>query len=117
VQRAGEVVYLPAGWAHSTLNVGETIAIGEQRSFAARDRYAMAKRTLDSINNTDNYKALKDFSLGRAHIAIERFDDLKLLVNKHGQFEKSFKEFRRFLVGDLQQKRNRFFFSAKIRSN
>ena len=31
LQRAGDVVYLPAGWKHATLNVGETIAVGEQQ--------------------------------------------------------------------------------------
>ena len=30
VQQAGEIMYLPAGWAHSTLNLGETVGVGGQ---------------------------------------------------------------------------------------
>jgi quercetin dioxygenase-like cupin family protein len=30
VQRAGEVIYLPAGWKHLTVNVGEAIGVGSQ---------------------------------------------------------------------------------------
>ncbi len=38
LQRAGQVVYLPDGWSHLTINVGETIAFGGQSSFSAVDR-------------------------------------------------------------------------------
>ena len=31
IQRAGEVIYLPDGWGHATLNVGLTLAVAAQR--------------------------------------------------------------------------------------
>ena len=38
LQLAGDVLYLPAGWSHTTLNVGETVAVGEQHAWPARER-------------------------------------------------------------------------------
>eukprot|EP01049_Picozoa_sp_SAG25_P023577 SAG25_NODE_10122_length_345_cov_0.841463_1_plen_114_part_11 len=29
-QRAGEILYLPAGWTHATQNVGEAVGVGGQ---------------------------------------------------------------------------------------
>ena len=31
VQEAGEIVYVPEGWNHATTNVGQTIALAQQR--------------------------------------------------------------------------------------
>lgn len=41
VQRAGQVVFLPAGWSHQTINIGETIAVGGQASLPALERYGL----------------------------------------------------------------------------
>jgi hypothetical protein len=38
VQGRGEVLYLPSGWKHLTLNIGETIAVGGQAAYSAEDR-------------------------------------------------------------------------------
>ena len=32
IQRAGDVVYVPAGWYHATVNLGDTIAVAQRRS-------------------------------------------------------------------------------------
>lgn len=37
-QSAGEVVYLPPGWKHLTLNVGETVGVGGQAVYGADQR-------------------------------------------------------------------------------
>lgn len=38
LQNPGDVVYLPSGWSHLTVNVGETIAVGGQASYSAAER-------------------------------------------------------------------------------
>jgi len=38
VQRAGQVLYLPNGWVHQTHNMGQTVAVGGQASWAASER-------------------------------------------------------------------------------
>lgn len=40
VQKAGELVYLPALWSHLTMNIGETLGVGAQ-SFMDKDRFWM----------------------------------------------------------------------------
>jgi hypothetical protein len=37
-QRAGEVMYLPPGWKHLTLNIGETVGVGGQAIYGADQR-------------------------------------------------------------------------------
>ena len=41
VQHGGDVIFIPAGWIHSTLNIGETIGVGGQIEWTpqARDQY------------------------------------------------------------------------------
>ena len=39
IQRAGDLLYLPASWSHLTLNVGEAIGIGGQTALPADKRY------------------------------------------------------------------------------
>eukprot|EP01035_Chromulina_nebulosa_P020454 gene20454-26540_t len=38
LQEEGSIVYLPTGWSHMTLNIGETIGIGGQAAFISTDR-------------------------------------------------------------------------------
>jgi hypothetical protein len=57
VQRAGDVVFLPARWSHLTINIGETIAIGGQASLGASQRYSSAIEVLKQ--HPQNYEALK----------------------------------------------------------
>lgn len=37
VQRAGDVLYVPAGWYHATINLGDTIAVAQRRSIYPTD--------------------------------------------------------------------------------
>lgn len=37
-QERGEVVYLPPGWKHLTLNLGECVGVGGQAPYHSRDR-------------------------------------------------------------------------------
>ena len=37
-QKEGDVVYIPAGFSHQTINIGDTIAIGGQASYPADKR-------------------------------------------------------------------------------
>ena len=32
IQRAGEAIYIPAGWHHAVVNIGETVALAVQKS-------------------------------------------------------------------------------------
>eukprot|EP01052_Picozoa_sp_SAG31_P023429 SAG31_NODE_1930_length_6881_cov_6.976998_10_plen_176_part_00 len=36
-QRPGELFYLPASWAHQTLNIGGSVGVGAQSVFASRE--------------------------------------------------------------------------------
>lgn len=38
IQKPGEVMYLPAGWKHMTMNVGEAVGVGGQAAYDARRR-------------------------------------------------------------------------------
>ena len=46
MQRAGDVLYLPASWSHLTLNVGAAIGIGGQTALPAEKR--CSTHTLES---------------------------------------------------------------------
>ena len=39
IQNSGEVVYLPAGWAHLTVNLDEVIGAGARRIFGLGTSY------------------------------------------------------------------------------
>lgn len=69
LQRAGDVVYLPAGWKHATLNVGETLAIGEQRAYAARERYQQSISAL--VSSPRDVEALHGAGIAAAHAGFE----------------------------------------------
>ena len=40
VQEAGDVLYLPEGWVHQTVNVGEAIGIGAQSIWNQMTRWS-----------------------------------------------------------------------------
>ncbi|KAJ1459624.1 hypothetical protein M885DRAFT_46804 [Pelagophyceae sp. CCMP2097] len=69
VQNAGDVVYLPAGWKHATLNLAETIAVGEQASYPAQERLATALGALRL--NPHDVEALHGAGVATAHRAFE----------------------------------------------
>eukprot|EP01038_Epipyxis_sp_PR26KG_P012367 gene12367-16590_t len=78
LQMPGDVLYLPDGWHHMTINIGETIAIGGQSSFPARSRYKLAEKILSLYPNS--FEANKDMALGLAHITIEDSNHIKSLL-------------------------------------
>jgi ribosomal protein L16 Arg81 hydroxylase len=43
VQEAGDTMYLPAGWSHLTVNIGETIGIGGQAALPATQRFFVSE--------------------------------------------------------------------------
>ena len=46
VQHAGELLYIPEGWQHATVNIGEAVAVGEQTGVVDEDAmYETARRT------------------------------------------------------------------------
>jgi hypothetical protein len=57
VQRPGEVLFVPDRWAHMTLNLGETVAIGGQELLRDDVRVDGAHKAL--AVNPLNYEALK----------------------------------------------------------
>jgi hypothetical protein len=69
VQQPGDVIFLPRGWSHMTMNVGEAIGIGGQAALPAIDRTKMARRTLQQ--HPTNFEALKASALGMAHLALD----------------------------------------------
>lgn len=75
LQESGDVLYLPKGWVHMTMNIGETIGIGGQAAFTAVERYEHAIEVLST--NPNNYDGLKAASLGLAHFADEESNRLK----------------------------------------
>ena len=46
VQRAGEAIYIPAGWLHATLTLGETTGVGGQAHWPAAARRDAANAVL-----------------------------------------------------------------------
>ena len=72
VQRRGDVLYLPRGYSHATLNVGETIGLGGQAAFVAERRLAFARGVLE--HRQDNFEAQKAAGLALAHMAAYQDD-------------------------------------------
>jgi tetratricopeptide (TPR) repeat protein len=57
VQVPGEILYLPAGWAHQTINIGEAIGFGSQTPHDLAHKAALADRALQ--RSPHNVQALK----------------------------------------------------------
>eukprot|EP01034_Spumella_vulgaris_P024386 gene24386-30728_t len=98
VQRPGEVLFVPDRWAHMTINIGETIAIGGQELLKDETRIDGAQKSL--ARNPLNYEALKDLGLTESNsatgITIQRrhnlvtFRDTELILlsNREDLYEK-----------------------------
>ena len=39
-------MYVPAGWSHQTMNIGEAIGVGAQRVFGGKDKLNVADEAL-----------------------------------------------------------------------
>lgn len=69
LQRASDVVYLPAGWKHATLNVGDAVAVGRQDAYRAEERY---DRMLHALRESPrDIEALHGAGVAAAHLAFE----------------------------------------------
>ncbi len=49
LQAPGDVLYVPRGWTHATLNVGEALAVGAQAQWPAADRLRRARAVLACV--------------------------------------------------------------------
>lgn len=75
IQEAGDIMYLPSMWTHTTLNIGDTIAIGGQQSLVDHERFTIAKNVYQI--NPDNFEALKDIGLSYFNSASNQQEILK----------------------------------------
>ena len=69
VQRPGDIIYLPEGWAHMTINIGEAVGIGGQSSMNIDDRLSVGLKAV--ARNADNFDGHKFAALALAHKALE----------------------------------------------
>ena len=67
-QYPGQILYLPAGWSHLSINIGESIAFGAQRSQSASEKAAQADSAL--LRSPRNAEALIQKALSTAHLAM-----------------------------------------------
>ena len=44
VQQAGDVLFIPAGWAHATINLASTVAVGGQGDLGTMPGSSLATR-------------------------------------------------------------------------
>jgi len=68
VQRAGQVLYLPAGWKHATVNLGEAVGVGGQVAFDDAARLAQSLAVL--ADAPEDLWALKGAGLGLVQQAL-----------------------------------------------
>ncbi len=61
-QLPGDVMYLPAGYKHATLNIGETLAAGCQGVYPSNERLSQCKSVLKQVPN--DVECLKGYALG-----------------------------------------------------
>ena len=78
VQRPGDILYLPAGWLHQTLNIGETIGIGLQSVFDSTERYTLFTRVLKHSPN--NFDAMRNAGISAAYLAMEEETRVKMNI-------------------------------------
>ena len=70
LQAPGDVLYVPRGWTHATLNVGEALAVGEQAQWPAADRLRRARAVL--ARAPDDVRALHSFGVAAAGAEINQ---------------------------------------------
>ncbi len=61
-QLPGDVMYLPAGYKHATLNIGEALAAGCQGAYPVSERLSHCKSVLKQVPN--DVECLKGYALG-----------------------------------------------------
>ena len=84
IQQAGDILYLPAGWSHLTMNIGEAIGIGGQTALSAERRLDISRQVLEF--NPINFEAHKGVALSLAHQALDVEHKVKqdLLITRSG---------------------------------
>ena len=70
LQAPGDVLYVPRGWTHATLNVGEALAVGAQAQWPAADRLRRARAVLARVPN--DVRALHSFGVAAAGAEINQ---------------------------------------------
>jgi tetratricopeptide (TPR) repeat protein len=76
VQKPGEIFYLPAGWLHSTMNIGETIGIGQQNVLKSQERYDIHNNILNKINKND-FNSRKNIAISKAYFGMDEENRIK----------------------------------------
>jgi len=84
IQQPGDILYLPAGWSHLTMNIGEAIGIGGQTALSAERRLELATEVLEF--NDNNFEGHKGVALSLAHNALDIEHKVKqdLLITRAG---------------------------------
>ena len=69
IQNAGDILFLPTGYSHLTMNIGEAIGIGGQESWMAKNRLLNCR----SVLSLSPYNLLnnKDIGVALAHLGLE----------------------------------------------
>ena len=70
LQAPGDVLYVPRGWTHATLNVGEALAVGAQAQWPAADRLRRARAVL--ARAPDDVRALHSAGVAAAGAEINQ---------------------------------------------
>lgn len=78
-QRAGEILYVPAGWVHQTINIGESIAFGAQTVQSAEEKGRLADMAL--AHDPRNAEALKQKALSASHLAMQEDSRSKFSIS------------------------------------
>lgn len=78
IQRPGDIIYIPAGWLHQTLNIGESVGVGSQSLFKSSDRYDFFKQILK--DSPKNFDALKNVGISGAYLAMEEESRVKYSI-------------------------------------
>ena len=71
LQVAGEAVYVPAGWLHATLNIGETIGAGGQAHWSATARRDAMTNTPHHDAEVHRNLAIANQNLGQKQLALQ----------------------------------------------
>ena len=69
LQAPGDIMFVPAGWSHQTINIGEAIGVGAQRTFGGQSKLDAANEALRK--SPYNIEALKMRAVALSHAAIE----------------------------------------------